>query len=193
MTDPASPRRYTVKFDLSAAQSGNLLGLLVSEVEGMTISPTSDPTRLKMSFVTTLDALATIVGCIAPHAEGLIIAPYTAPQTEAMRPFAQRARNVPIPPGTNVTKFAPRKSGKQFDASSRGALAVKGVLDGLPIAYATDFEHAFAAAGLAKGSIGMTLSKLAEHGLIIRASRGAYRLPTEQEKLDSRRESNNGN
>ena len=64
-----------------------------------------------------------------------------------------------------------------------GAKAVFAVLQETPIARKEDFIEAVRAANLAVTSISGILNDLEKYGLLVRQAHGAYRLPTEDEKL----------
>lgn len=185
-TPTAEPRRYSVKFEVPSATAGDLLGLLIKEVEGPKVEPTNDPARFKMSFVAFMSQLGTILGLVSEHAEQLVIAPYHPQTSAALIPFTPRPKPVEIPTGTVITRVSSRKRGRQFDLQSRTARAVLGVLQQKPVAHPPDFADAFEAAGLARNSIGKVLSNLISYGLIVRCGYAAYRLPTEQEKVEQR-------
>jgi len=184
----AEPRRYSVRFEVSSATVGTVLGLLINEVEGSKVEPTGDPARFRMSFVAFMSQLSTILGLIAEHAEHLVIAPFQAQASAALLPFAAKPRPVEVPAGVTVTQLPSRKSGRKSggDPQSRTARAILGVLEKKPIAHPPDFTEAFETAGLSTQSIGGVLSNLIKYGLIVRCGYAAYRLPTEQEKIELR-------
>ncbi len=182
----AGPRRYSVKFEVPSATVGDILGLLIKEVEGAKVEPTNDPLRFKMSFVAFMSQLSTLLGLVSEHAEQLVVAPYQPQVSAAMIPFTPRPRSVVVPTGMPITHLPSRGNtkGRKFDSQSRTATAILGVLKEKPIAHNPDFADAFEAAGLSRSSVGNIVRTLLRRGLIVRCGYAAYRLPTEQEKAE---------
>lgn len=175
----AGPRRHLFKVDVNADAVGPIFSLLIKEVEHPKMEQAPDGCY-RIEFVCMLDQMATIFDIISDKALNVYVKPFV-PEVKAT--FVQRERPVGsnIVPSSRVTILPPShpklKRGAKVSETAYGRVLLAVFKDGKIAHHNIDFHDAAVAAGYSAQGASAIISALVAEGVLVRISRGVYRLP----------------
>ena len=169
MTTGANPRRYRIQLEVSTANVAAVISTLVNEVEPPHMEPCGE-SLFRVTFIARQDQLSTVIGVVDNTADKIFVAPYAAPVTEALRPFASKPQSVFIPPHIPVKKIPSKKNG----ANAVGT--VLALLKEKEIVHLPEIMDRLVAGGFAASSANPLLWRLKKDGKIVGLGAAAYKL-----------------
>lgn len=185
-------RKYKLSFSCAASILPLVMEGLISEGLTPSINPSEEG---KFKVVATLwqETLPKVMGFLCKDADQITLAPdqVLCAEARALQPkhggpklIYDESQVQRIPP-----QVLPRKSSGKLVADSPSGHVMLSVFEGRQglIKHAPDFDDALVKAGFAQHSCGSVLSRMVNEGSIVRISRGAYRLPTDLEKIEFRK------
>lgn len=190
MTD--NSRKYKISFACPVSVLGTIMDAFLSESVTPTAVPAAEAGRYKITATVWQETLPKLMGMISQDAEQLVVAPVqdVHPETRALLPKSagpqlvyDEAQVQRIP-----AMVKPRAAGKKaLRRDSPAGVAMIKAFERKSIVHFGDFVDALTAAGYSRTSAGGQLNELVNEGSVVRIGHGAYRLPTEQEKIDFRK------